>query len=99
MNLKDFINEQLDPLRPEDEAENLEERLNREIRQFGMPAERLWVDVDEGRREIQVYILSDDMIPIDQVNAIARFIRDTARAELVGLSGGSQHSIYLHFKL
>ena len=79
------------------EMDTLEERLNQALKRFGNQ-DNLWADVDEQSGEIEVSLPADDMIPLSQVNAIARLIRDTAMAELVGISGGTQFAIYLHFK-
>ena len=79
------------------EMDTLEERLNQAVRRFGSP-ENIWVDVDDQTGEIEVFFRAYDMITLDIVNAVARLIRDTAMAELVGITGGSQSSFYLNFK-
>lgn len=75
----------------------LEERLNRALKRFGNQ-ENLWADVNDETGEIEVSIPADEMVPLSQVNAIARLMQDTARAKFVGISGGTQFAIYLHFQ-
>ena len=79
------------------EMDTFEERLNRALKRFGNQ-DNLWADVDDETGEIEVSIPADDMVPLSMVNAIARLVQDTARAKFVGISGGTQFAIYLHFK-
>lgn len=105
MKLRD-MNEQGEYISKHDEdapeMDTLEDRLNRAVFRFkGLLGDdgEIWVDVDEQRGEIEVFFHSYDMVRLDIVNSVARLIRDTAMAELVGITGGARaSSFYLNFK-
>lgn len=97
MDLKDFINEQLDPLRPDDDESDLEEQLNAAMPKFGDG--RVYVYVNEERREIEAVIKLDGMIPMDLVNNVAGRIANITPIKLVGMSSGSTFEVIFHFEM
>lgn len=97
MSLKDFINEQLDPLRPDDDDDDLEEQLNAAMPKFGNGT--VFVYVNEAQTEIEAVIKMDGMIPMDLVNNVAGRIAKIVPVSLVGMSGGSTFEVAFHFEI
>lgn len=92
--LKDFLNEQMDLIRPEDDEyaddmnESLEDYLNSIMPKLGADS-YVYVDVDTDRGEVEVAINYDGIITMDLVNNVIQKIATKIPVNLVGFSGGS----------
>ena len=86
--------------RPEGNGDDgdLEERLNQALKKLG-PQDRLWADVDEQSMAVEVYILIDGVIGVDLIETITKIIGSVVPSYFMGVSGGSQHAVYLHYKM
>lgn len=103
--LRDFLNEQMDLIRPEDEGydddlgDSLEDYLNSIMPKLGGDS-YVYVDVDEARGEVEVAINLDGVITMDLVNAVAQKIATKIPVNLVGFSGGSgPFAVTFHFRM
>lgn len=77
----------------------LEDRINQALRQVGKPSEELWADVDPKSGVISVYILHDNVIKITAMQLIEEIVTEYAPAYFIGVSGGAQQAVYLHYQI
>lgn len=101
MSLRDFIKEQTDLVRPEDDDydldNDLEEQLNQAMPKLGGDS-KVYAYADEQRGEIEVAVELDGIIPMDLINNIAARVAKVTPVQMVGVSGGSgPFAVTFHF--